>query len=214
MSEIDPQLLKHKYLYVPYSERIDTMAIGKAVGLYVAQQHRASLTVVTVQKSNAVFHPEFKNLTVVTERSGTVREGGIVIAWCPTMKVMDKISHLAESIVVAVEWPATRLEGWAKLVGAYNVFTRQAMQSGLSEAGTRALNEIVEEGYNGWHDDIARTLALGHLQELRDSGSYDREIVLAFARRAKGEYSIGNLVKILDTFESSSPGSTRSHLDL
>jgi hypothetical protein len=139
MSEIDPEYLKHQYLYVPYSDGIDTIGAGKALGLYVAQQHKARLTIVTVQKSNANFHSEFNKLPVVTERSGAVQDGGVVLAWCPTYKAMDKVHRLGKSIVVLVEWPTTRFEGWAKLVEAYNVISRSVMESGLSEAGTKAL---------------------------------------------------------------------------
>jgi hypothetical protein len=203
MSEIDPEYLKHQYLYVPYSEGLDTIGAGKAIGLYVAQQHKARLTVVTVQKSNANFHTEFNKLPVVTERSGAVHDGGVVLAWCPTYKVMDKVHHLRKSIVVLVEWPTTRFDGWAKLVGAYNVITRSVMESDLSEEGTMALKGIVWEGYNGWHDDIARRLTLKRLQELAAGDGYDRELVLAYARREKSDYAIGNLIKILNTFEAS-----------
>lgn len=207
MSEIDPEYLKHQYLYLPWVEGLDSVGAGKALGLYVAQQHRARLTIVTVQKSNASFHSEFNKLPVVTERAGSVQDGGVVLAWCPTYKVMDKVHHLTKSIVVLVEWPTTRFEGWAKLVGAYNVVTRSVMGSGLSETGTKALEGIVWEGYNGWHDDIARHLTLKRLEELAADDGYDRELVLAYARREKSDYAIGNLVKILNTFEASIPAS-------
>lgn len=200
---VDPGYLKHQYLYVPFVEGKDTISAGKALGLYVAQQHKARLTIVTVQKANASYHHEFDKLLVVTERSGSVTDGGVVLAWCPTYKVMDKLSHVGKSIIVAVEWPTTPLEGWAKLVGAYNVITRSVMKSGLSEAGTKALEGIVWEGYNGWHDDIARRLTLKRLEELDASDGYDRELVLAYARREKSEYAMKNLEKILATFEPS-----------
>ncbi len=207
MSDIDPEYLKHQYLYVPWTEGLDSVSAGKALGLYVAQQHNARLTIVTVQKSNANFHSEFHKLPVVTERSGTVQDGGVVLAWCPTYKVMDKVHKLTKSIVVLVEWPTTRFEGWAKLVGAYNIVTRSVMESGLSETGAKALEGIVWEGYNGWHDDIARSLTLKRLEELASGDGYDRELVLAYARREKSDYSIGNLVRILNTFEASIPAS-------
>lgn len=205
MSEIDPEYLKHQYLYVPWIEGKDTVGVGKALGLYVARQHKARLTVVTVQKSNANFHPEFKNLHVVTERSGSVQDGGVVLAWCPTYKVMDKAQALPKSIIVLVEWPTTRFKGWAKLVGAYNVVTHSVMNSGMSEAAEKSLKDIVWEGYNGWHDDIARRLTLKRLADLADLGSYDRELVLAYARHEKSDYSIENLLKILNSFEASLP---------
>lgn len=203
MAEIDPKYLNHQYLYVPWTEGLDTVGAGKALGLYVARQHNARLTIVTVQKSNANSHPEFNKLPIVTERSGSVQDGGVVLAWCPTYKAMDKVHHLSKSIVVLVEWPSTSFEGWAKLVGAYNIVSRSVMEAELSEVSTKALEGIVWEGYNGWHDDIARRLTLKRLQELATADGYDREVVLAYARREKGEYAIANLVKILNSFESS-----------
>ncbi len=81
-------------------------------------------------------------LEIVTERSGHVLDGGVVLAWCPTYKVMGKIRHLAQSVVVLVEWMPREYEGWAKLAGAYNVVTGEVMASGLSEAGLKALKAV------------------------------------------------------------------------
>lgn len=198
---IDPEYLKHQYLYVPWIEDKDIIEAGKALGLYVAQQHKARLTVVCPLKSNASYHDEFAKLPVVTERSGQVADGGVVLAWCPTRKVMDKVHHLEKSVVVLVEWPTENFEAWAKLVGAYNVVTGEVMSAGLSVPGMKVLEGIVWEGYNGWHDSTAELLTTARLKELEDLGEYDRAIVMQYAAQHRGQTSIQRLEKILDRFE-------------
>lgn len=205
MTEIDPEYLKHQYLYVPWVEGKDIIAVGKALGLYVAQQYKARLTVVCATKQNASYHSEFAKLPIVTERSGGVVEGGVVLAWCPTRRVMGKVHHLEKSVVILVEWPSENYVAWARLVGAYNVVTREVMTSGLTEAGMKALEGVVWEGYNGWHDDIAATMTTARLKELAESGGYDREMVLEYASQHRGQHALQQLEKILDKFEKSLP---------
>jgi hypothetical protein len=203
MSEIDPEYVKHQYLYVPWTDKFDSFGVGKALARHVANHFRARLTVVCPQKSNAQWHDELAKLPIVTERTGTVVDGGVVLAFVPTRKVMAKVHHLSKSIVIMVEDPSERFEAWARMVGAYNVLTRKVMSSGLSEAGTKALNGVVSEGYNGWHDSIAETMTIKHLRDLAESDGYDRAIVLEYAAQRKGEYALKRLEKILDTFERS-----------
>lgn len=202
---IDPEYTKHQYLYVPWIDdsKIDTVEGGKAIGLYVAQHYKVRPTILCALKSNAEYHDEFKKLDVVTERSGFVGENGVVIAWCPTRKVMQKL-YDRKNIVVLVEWPGTRFDAWAKLVGAYNVVTGEVMEADLNETAKKALEGVVWDGYNGWHDDIARRLTLVRLRELDDAGGYDRSIVLQYAAmERKGLTSIERLERILDRFETS-----------
>lgn len=205
MTEIDPKYLKHQYLYVPWVESKDIIAVGKALGLYVAQHYKARLTVICATKQNASYHIEFAKLPIVTERSGAVVEGGMVLAWCPTRKVMDKVHHLEKSVVILVEWSTESYAAWAKLVGAYNVVTGEVMTSGLTDAGMKALEGVVWEGYNGWHDDIAATMTAARLKELAESDGYDREIVLEYASRHRGHHELERLEKILDKLEKSLP---------
>lgn len=54
---------------------------------------------------------------------------------------------------------------------------------------------------NGWHDEIADTLTLARLRELRDAGGYNREIVLQYAEMNERFHSIRALEKLLDRFE-------------
>lgn len=163
----------------------------------------ARLTVVCPRKSNAQWHDELARLPIVTERSGTVSDGGIVLAWVPKRKVMTKVHRAAQSTVIMVEDPSERFDAWARLVGAYNVVTRQVMIAGLTEAGARALNGVVWEGHNGWHDSIAETMTIKNLRDLADSDGCDRAIVLEYASQSKSEHAIKRLEKILDNFESS-----------
>jgi hypothetical protein len=95
---------------------------------------------------------------------------------------MEKVRHLSKSVMVLVEWPPERFEGWAKLVGAYNALTSEVMESGLSADGMKILEQIVFQGYNGWHDSTAERMTLSCLDDLAASQGYDRELMLAYAR--------------------------------
>lgn len=200
---IDPEYMKHQYLYVPWvgDGKVDTVAGGKAIGLYVAQQFKVRPTILCPLRSNAAYHDEFKKLNVVTERSGFIGENGVVIAWCPSRKVMQKL-YDRKNIVVLVEWPSERFEAWAKLVGAYNVMTGEVMSTGLNDIATKALEGIAWEGYNGWSKETDRILTLARLRELDEAGGYDRDIVLQYAAMERSLSSIEQLEKILNHFEA------------
>lgn len=197
------ELLKHRYIYVPRGTEKDTIQRGKALGLGVAREHRAHLTVVAPRKDSATHHPELARLDIVTERSGYPQDGGVVLAWCPTFKVMEKVQQLEQSVVVLVEWIPGEFDAWAKLHGAYNVGTGEVMNAGLSPEASKALEGIVDEGYNGWTKSTDEHTTLGFLKDLAASGGYDPELVLAYARQSKSEQSIERLKKILDKFETS-----------
>lgn len=124
-----------------------------------------------------------------------------MIAWCPTRKVMQKV-YDRKSIVILVEWPSDRFEAWAKLVGAYNVLTREVMDAGLTDAAKKALEGIVWEGYNGWSKETDRILTLARLRELDDAGGYYRNIVLQYAAMERSLTSIDRLEKILNQYEA------------
>jgi hypothetical protein len=196
------EYLRHQYLYLPWRDGVDTLSAGKSLGLWVAAQHDARMTVVTPLKSNAGDHPELAGHAVVTERSGQVHDGGVVLAWCPTYKAMAKTYRLENSIIVLTAWASPRFVGWAKLHAAFNVVTGKAMDAGLSEVGRKLLQDIVGEGYNGWHDDIARRMTTRHLEELVRADEYDRSVVLAYAREHASERGIDRLLRILDAFDA------------
>ncbi|WP_197030123.1 hypothetical protein [Cellulomonas sp. URHE0023] len=196
------EVLRHRYVYVPRGTEQDTLQPGKRLGLAVAREHGARLTVVAPRKDSATHHPELAKLEIVTERSGFPQDGGVVLAWCPTYKVMEKVQHLEGSVVVLVEWIPGEHTAWAKLHGAYNAVTGEVMDAGLSSEALNVLEGIVHEGYKGWHDAIAVGLTQRYLDDLAATDAYDREIVLAYARKSKSENSIERLKKILDKFEA------------
>lgn len=196
------EVLKHRHIYVPRGTEKDTIQPGKRLGLAVAQEHRAHLTVVTPRKDAATHHPEFAKLDIVTERSGYPQDGGVVLAWCPSYKVMEKVQHLDKSVIVFVEWIPGEFDAWAKLHGAYNVVTGEVMDARLSEEALKALESIVYEGYNGWTKSTDVQLTRSFLDDLAKAGAYDRKLVLAYVRRTKSETSVERLKKVLDNFEA------------
>ncbi len=201
-SQLD-EVLKYRYIYVPRGTEKDTIQTGKRLGLAVAHERRAHLTVVAPRKDSATHHPELAKLDIVTERSGFPQDGGVVLAWCPTYKVMEKVQHLEHSTVVLVEWIPGEFDAWARVVGAYNVVTGQVMNADLSAESSEALECIVSEGYNGWTKSTDELMTLSYLKDLEAAGTYDRQLVLAYARQSESEQSIERLAKILNRHEAS-----------
>ena len=120
----------------------------------------------------------------------------------PDPKVIDKVYRLTKSVVILVEWPDARFDGWAELAGAYNVLAGGGMGSGLSEGGREILGQVAFAGYEGWHDSIAERTRLACLNELAAGGGYDRGLVLAYARMHRSGSGAGRLGKGLDKFEA------------
>lgn len=111
MSDRLDEVLTHRYVYLPRGTTKDTLQPGKLLGLAVARARRVPLTVLAPQKNSATFHAELAKLEIVTERSGRVSDGGVVLAWCPRYKTMEKAQHLEKSVVVLVEWVPGEFEG-------------------------------------------------------------------------------------------------------
>ncbi|MGY0386361.1 hypothetical protein ACWZJV_05260 [Nocardioides sp. WG-D5] len=204
MSDLLQEVLKHRYVYVPHRQVKDSLALGKRLGLAVARSQRVPLTVLSPRKSDVTQHAELNKLTIVTERSGYIADGGVVLVWCPRFKTMEKLHHLESSTIVLVEWVPGEMEPWAKVTGAYNVATGVVMDAGLSAEAEKALEGIVYEGYKGWTDDISARGVFRHLKDLLAAGAYDRALVLAYARLTMWERAIERLEKILDKFEAAS----------
>ena len=195
------ELLKHEYIYVPWvkSERKSELAVQIAV--HLQQHYRAPLTVVVTRKPDV---PDaLSRWPSVSERSGYAEDGGVVLAYYPTYKVLEKIQHLEASVIVMLEWATDPQLGWARLHDAYNAVTGEVMHSGLTDDNRETLDRIVFEGYKGWHDDIAERMTLSWLEDLDQAAAYHRELVLAFARQTNSEPNIERLVKILYRFEAS-----------
>lgn len=207
MADPMTEVLKHQYTYVPRVK--DALDLGKQLALAVARAHGTHLRVLAPQKNSATFHPELAKLEIVTERSGYLDDGGVILAWCPTYKAMEKTHHLHKSVIVLVEWIPGEFAAWAKLNGAYNIATGEVMTAGLSAEARKALEMIVSEGYNGWTKPTDHLMTTSYLEDLRSAGAYNRDLVLAYARQTKWETSIERLKKIIDAFEAQTTPSPR-----
>jgi hypothetical protein len=199
MTSLEDEVLSHQFIYVPWVDDKPVYQHTPQLALYFQKEHRARLTVVCNMKSNVP--DSLQKVPAVTERSGSIVDGGVVFAYCPTYKLMSKVTRLEKSIIIVVEWPSESYEGWARLVEAYNVVTGVVMSTNLTDAGRKELDGILFEGYKGWHDNIAERVTTGHLKKLAALGQYDRSVVLAYIRRQKSEDSVKNFIKLLDQFE-------------
>lgn len=203
MSDRLDEALTHRFIYLPRGTEKDTLGPGKQLGLAAARRLCTRLTVLSVQKDGATHHPELAKQTIVTERSGHIDDGAVVLAWCPRHKTMEKLHHLVKSVVVLVEWIPGEMEAWAKVNRAYNIVTGEVMVAGLSDEAIEILERIVHEGYKGWTDSISERMVRSWLDDLDTLGEYDRELVLAYARQTKHESSVERLGKIIDKFDAS-----------
>jgi hypothetical protein len=100
MSDRLDEALKHRQIYLPRCAEKDTLGLAKQLGLALAQRHRARLTVLSVQKGGATHHQELAKQTIVTERSGRIEDGGVVLVWCPRYRTLEKLYHLESSVVL------------------------------------------------------------------------------------------------------------------
>lgn len=197
LSNLDEQRL----LYVPWAPGIDTFTLGESLAKDLAGRLRTRATVLAATQASVARRRWLASQTVVTERSGYVPHGAVVVAWCPTPKLMQRLDIRKARAVILIEPAMTRFDAWAKLVGAQNALTREVMDARLTHAAEEALAGIVWEGYNGWHDEIAEKLTLSRLRELHDTGCYDRGVVRQYAEMNDRLHSIGTLEKLLDKFE-------------
>ena len=200
MTELTAELLKHRAIHIPWQDETPLYQAGSAIAQYLAQAHRVPLSVLCITKSNSP--DELSRVPIVTERSGSLVDGGVVLVYCPNYKLLGKLAHLSRSVIVMVEWPTENLSGWARLHGAYNLITQVEMAPGLSDQARELMDQIVFEGYKGWDDSIAVRITERHIADLQELGEYDRELVLANCRKERGERGIEKLYKILDRFNA------------
>lgn len=200
MTDITDELLKHRVIYIPWRDETPLYQAGPAIAQYLAKAHRVPLSVLCITKNNAP--DELSRVPIVTERSGSLANGGVVLVFCPNYKLLSKLAHLSRSVIVMVEWPTENLSGWARLHGAYNLITQEEMAPGLSDQVRELLEQITFDGYKGWDDSIAVRITERHLADLLELGEYDRELVLAYCREERGERGIEKLYKILDRFDA------------
>lgn len=190
----------HQFFYLPAAQDRDTFALGERLAERLAQHFSRRVTVLAATRANVNSRRYLSKQSIVTERSGFIPENTLVVAWCPTRKLLQKLSS-TKNIVLLVEPASTSFEAWAKLVGAIDVTTGEVLSANLTDAAVKALKGIVFEGYNGWHDELADRQTLAHLRKLGETGHYDRALVLQYAEMNGAFYSIGKLEKLLDRFE-------------
>lgn len=183
MKDIHPQYLRQRNIYVPFKPEEESLELGKLIAQYNANERRLQLTVVAESRQSAEAS-ELGDAEIVTERRGQVSDGGVVLAWCPTHKTMRLLDELQDSIVVVVEFAEPSLKGWAKDVGAYNVFAQSVMTSKITDAGAELITQITTHGYKGWKTDSARAATMELLRELDDIGELEPPVLLERARRA------------------------------
>lgn len=92
MTSLEDEFLTHQFIYVPWVDDRPVYQHTPQLALYLQKKHRARLTVVCNMKSDAP--DSLGKAPVVTERSGGIKDGGVVFAYCPSYKVMHKTARL------------------------------------------------------------------------------------------------------------------------
>ncbi len=208
MTSLSPALLGHDHLYLPWvpEKPVYQAAVPLTTRLHAHHPGRP-LTVVCPQSRHAPVR--LVGATVVTEREGAVQDGGVVLVYRPTYRLVRKFAQLTDSIVVLVEWQEPSFEGWARSVGAFNVVSGRVEGPRMSETGRRCIDDVIAYGDRGWQDEPARHATEVELRKLQKAGLYDRELILALARNVRGESAIVTLSRLMDQVEA--PRSSRDH---
>ncbi|GHG43815.1 hypothetical protein GCM10012320_08130 [Sinomonas cellulolyticus] len=84
MKDIVKELAKHQYICVPWVQAKPIFEVGAPLALALREHHGTELTAVCPLKKDA---PDIlAKFPIVTHRSGSVADGGIILAYCPTHK--------------------------------------------------------------------------------------------------------------------------------
>jgi hypothetical protein len=95
---------------------------------------------------------------------------------------MQLAIHLADgAALVAVEWGADPLVGWAMEVGAVDVRTGEVTEDTRTDLQRDRLEQLRFVGSsNGWTDNYGKRDARRLLDEMREAGALDREVILGY----------------------------------
>ena len=119
-------------------------------------------------------------------------------------RLIDALAHEGVGvIVISSDLPEVAGICDRVLVIRNGLVAGEVMDAALSPAAVEVLDRLVFEGYKGWTDSISARMVTSYLSDLDDTGAYDRDIVLAYARQTKHEGAIERLQKLIDAFEAS-----------
>lgn len=89
-------------------------------------------------------------------------------------ELASAMSGAADSSLCATEHPVFPLRGWAMVLGAIDLTTREPTPSTITEEQMRTLEHMAATGYNSWSSAPGSYTAPPSMARLADSGlSYD-----------------------------------------
>lgn len=202
-STLPDRLLAEKNFYIPWNAERPVYTLGLPLARRLQEVDDRPITVVCPDASNAPVRAVATS--VVTEREGTVVDGGIVLAYCPSHQLARKFVHLENSLIIVAEWRKASFLGWARLVGAHNVVTGELLSDGLSADGRRAVDQIVACGDLSWTDAPARSTVNSCLDRLTALDELAPEVIVARARHEWGANPARALGSILTEYGERPP---------
>ena len=132
-----------------------------------------------------------------TERSrGTLRSPRVVLLLHPTFKLMSHPLPGEMSHVIVVEFPNSRLNGWAAFAGALNLTSKEYMSAEVSDEALALYKRIEWNGNNGWADEWGKRDAIRDLDELKRMGELDIGLLRGYMLSKKSHIAIDRLIKL------------------
>ncbi len=191
-------LLNQQHFYIPWDRERPAHKLGVPLARRLQQAHDRPITIACPDMANAPIRTVATS--VVTERDGTVTDGSIVLAYCPSHRLARKFVHLTDSLIIVAEWHTASYLGWAKITAALNITTGQTHHDGLTNAGRRAVDQIVACGDLSWTDTPAHNTVDTCLNHLTALGELAPDVISAHARHHWGADPVRTLDKLINNY--------------
>jgi hypothetical protein len=144
---------------------------------------------------------------VTTPRASRARVGrgkGPVLAYVPDERTLDFAASLARgsSLAIVESVHGFPLEGWARQLGAIDLTRPEEQPERLASELAEAIDRLDFYKNNGFGDQFGKQQARRILQDLRDAGLLERDVVLgALAAKGASDRAVRNLGKLIDALD-------------
>ncbi|WP_327321132.1 hypothetical protein OG735_00385 [Streptomyces sp. NBC_01210] len=137
-------------------------------------------------------------------RDRVARGKGPVLAYVPDERTLDFAASLARgsSLAIVESVHGFPLEGWACQLGAIDLTRPDEQPEQLDSELADAIDRLDFHKNNGFGDQFGKQQAQRILQDLRDAGLLERDIVLgALAAKGASDRAVRNIGKLIDALD-------------
>lgn len=92
MTDFPDELRMHRALFIHWRDKTPLYQAGHASAKHLAEARRVPSSVSCITRRNVP--EELSRASIVTERSGSLIKGGVVLVYCPNYKLLSKLSDL------------------------------------------------------------------------------------------------------------------------